>query len=138
MAHAKFIGDLYSKDRSTKVGAVVVGEEGEILSLGYNGFCRGFDDTADENHERPLKYLLVSHAEVNAIYNAARTGAKLLNSSIFVSSLPTCIDCTKAIIQAGIKTVYIQKEALESGRWQDNWELSKKMYSDCGVILEVL
>ncbi|MNK09948.1 tRNA-specific adenosine deaminase [compost metagenome] len=135
MMLAKSVGEIYSKDRSTKVGAVIVGQDGEILSIGYNGFCRGFDDAKDANHERPLKYLLVAHAEANAIYNAARVGHKLKGSSIYVSSLPTCIECTKAIIQSGIDKVFVEAEALTGDRWKENWPLSQQMYKDCKVEL---
>lgn len=138
MMLARAVGEIYSKDRSTKVGAVIIGPDGEQLAIGYNGFCRGYDDNRDENHERPLKYLLVSHAEANAIYNAAREGHKLKGSSIYVSSLPTCIECTKAIIQSGISKVFIEADSLLSGRWQENWSLSQSMYKDCGVELFVI
>ena len=45
-----------SKDRSTKVGAIIVGPDNEIVSTGYNGFPRGINDDIKERHERPLKY----------------------------------------------------------------------------------
>jgi len=57
----------WSKDRSTKVGVVIVGPENEVRALGYNGFPRGIDDDAPDRHERPEKYLWVEHAERNAI-----------------------------------------------------------------------
>lgn len=48
---------LKSKDRSTKVGCVIVGESKHVLTTGYNGFPRGVDDKRGELHERPTKYL---------------------------------------------------------------------------------
>ena len=47
---------LKSKDNSTQIGAVIVGEDNEVLSTGYNSFPRGMDDTVSERQERPGKY----------------------------------------------------------------------------------
>ena len=79
--HGKAWGDRYihlakeistwSKDPSTKVGAVVIGNNGEVLSQGYNGFPRGIKDTPQRLKDREKKYNLVVHAEMNAIYNAS-------------------------------------------------------------------
>ena len=74
---------LKSKDESTQIGAVVVGEDREVLSTGYNSFPRGLDDSLKERQERPEKYFWMEHAERNAIYNAARIGVSLKNSTIF-------------------------------------------------------
>lgn len=134
MSHAKFIGELYSKDRSTKVGALIIGEDNEPLSWGYNGFPRGVDDDKPERHDRDKeKYRWSEHAERNAIYSAARSGHKLLGSRIFVSSLPTCVDCARAIIQSGIKEVYLEEKALLQPRWKENWDLTLQMYKEAGV-----
>lgn len=137
MTHAKFIGDLYSKDTSTKVGALILGLDNEPLSWGYNGFPRGVTDDPflhPERHDRTReKYLWAEHAERNAIYSAARSGHKLVGSRIYVSSLPTCIDCARAIIQSGITEVYVEAKALTQGRWLENWELASKMYAEAGV-----
>ncbi len=46
----------WSRDKSTKVGAVAVGTDGKIRGTGYNGFPRGINDDIDERYERPLKY----------------------------------------------------------------------------------
>jgi dCMP deaminase len=90
-----------SKDRSTKVGCVVVGPDNEIRSTGFNGFPRGVNDNAPERHERPAKYLWTEHAERNAIYNAARMGTALKHCRLYCTFAP-CMDCARAIVQAGI------------------------------------
>lgn len=139
MAHAKFIGELYSKDRSTKVGALIIGTDNEPLSWGYNGFPRGVNDERPERHDRNReKYKWSEHAERNAIFSAARSGHKLLGSRIYSSSLPNCIDCARAIIQAGIKEVYVEAEAVSQPRWKDDWELIKVMYEEAGVKLGII
>ena len=68
---------LWSKDPSTKVGCVVVGEDREIRSTGFNGFPRGIDDDEDRLTNREKKYPLICHAEENAIMHAARIGVSL-------------------------------------------------------------
>ena len=78
----------WSKDRSTQVGCVIVGDSNQILSGGYNGFPRGVVDDIDSRHERPAKYLWTEHAERNAIYNAARHGIRLESASLYNTLVP--------------------------------------------------
>ncbi|KKK73429.1 hypothetical protein LCGC14_2893930 [marine sediment metagenome] len=115
-----------SKDKSTKAGAIIIGEGNIILSTGYNGFIRDMDDTLDELHERPEKYFWTEHAERNAIYNAARRGIKLLGSTAYTNVHP-CIECARALVQAGIIEVNIPTKHADlfyrHGRWVD-WEES--------------
>lgn len=95
---AKAVSAL-SKDASTHVGALVLGDAHEIRSVGYNGAPRGC--AADEDQrgkERPEKYFWFSHAELNAITNAARVGTPLEGSSLIVTH-PPCMDCARAIVQ---------------------------------------
>jgi dCMP deaminase len=113
-----------SKDRSVKVGAVAVGEDHTVLSTGYNGFIRYADDDNDDLHERPEKYHWTAHAELNVVCNAARHGTTLLLGTLYVTSHP-CIECAKAIVQAGFDEVVIPSKEndpfWEAGRWGD-WE----------------
>lgn len=98
-----------SKDPSTQVGAVVFDESKRILTVGYNGFPSGVKETPLRWGKRPEKYMLVEHAERNAIYSAARNGISLQGASICIwASQPigVCADCARAIIQSGITTVY--------------------------------
>jgi len=95
-----------SKDPSTKVGCVIVGDDNAILSMGFNGFPRGVDEYHDSRWARPEKYHWVEHAERNAIYNAARNGINLNNSRAYLNWEPKpCADCTRALIQVGVKEV---------------------------------
>lgn len=98
----------WSKDKSTKIGAVIVRER-DPLSIGYNGFPRGCDDDCEERHERPLKYDWVLHAEENAIINAARQGNKVMGADMYVNWFP-CAKCAGMIINAGIKRVFCDKK----------------------------
>ena len=102
------LSSLRSKDPHTKVGACIVSRDHKVLSLGYNGMPIGVDDQEipwnGSDSGKPYletKYPYVCHAELNAILNSRND---LHNSILFVTLFP-CNECTKAVIQAGIKTV---------------------------------
>lgn len=125
-----------SKDTSTKVGAVIVGPSQEVRSLGYNGAPRGCnaDEASSLRNVRPEKYFWFSHAELNAITNAARVGTPLEGSTLLVTHHP-CMDCARAICQAGIKEVIAVKPSDEfNRRWSDNIVRTKQLFEECGVL----
>ena len=100
------LSSLRSKDPSTKVGAVIVNDEKKVVSIGYNGMPRHIEDedlTWNKGEGLDSKYLYVCHAELNAILNA-RNGSSLANCTVYVTLVP-CNECTKALIQVGIKEV---------------------------------
>lgn len=121
----------WSKDPSSKIGAVIIGDNGQIISQGYNGFPRGVNDAEERYNNRELKYKMVVHAELNAILNALYNGSSVKGASIFVHGLPICTDCAKAIIQSGIKAVYI--DSLRDGIWLNMWEISQKMFNEANI-----
>jgi dCMP deaminase len=130
---AKYNADLFSKDPNTKVGAIILSNDfSRIQSTGINGFPRSFNDKIEKRWERPTKYLYVSHAEVNAICNAARSGTALDNSILVVTMFP-CMNCTKAIIQAGIKKLYTKRPNFTHPRWGEDFKISKEMLDEVGV-----
>lgn len=124
----------WSKDPSRQIGAVIVGEDNQILSVGYNGFPRGIKDD-DRLQDRETKYSLIVHAEMNAIYNATYNGIKLKDSTLYVTGLPVCSDCAKGVIQVGIKTIIMPMDLdlTEKGIWKDSWDKSRKMFYESGV-----
>lgn len=124
----------FSKDESTQVGAVIVGPTNEVRSLGYNGAPRGC--RADEDSRgitRTEKYFWYSHAELNAITNAARVGVPLDGSTIVVTH-PPCMECARAIVQAGIKQVVAVRPAAEfAERWIEHTRRVQTLFSECKV-----
>jgi dCMP deaminase len=92
-----------SLDPHTKHGCVVIDADKTILSLGYNGPPRGCAD-ADIPLTRPEKYKYMSHAEVNAITNAARSGVSLKGSTFYITGMP-CQDCFRHILNVGAKRI---------------------------------
>lgn len=125
----------WSKDKNTKVGAIIVDDENTILSIGYNGFCRGADDSIQERYERPIKYLYTEHAERNSIYNAVRSGVCLKGAKIYLPWFP-CTDCARAIINSGIKTVVATEPDYDMEKWGDLFKVSYEMLSECGVKIQ--
>ena len=109
LRHAKFIGENYSKDPRTKVGALILRADGTPVSWGYNGFPRGIDETPELWESREEKYKRVLHAESNAIDFARES---LAGTAIFCSLFP-CSNCAARIVQAGIKTVVFEGEPRE-------------------------
>tara|TARA_B110000503_G_scaffold143264_1_gene243595 strand:- start:7352 stop:7852 length:501 start_codon:yes stop_codon:yes gene_type:complete len=126
----------WSKDPSKKIGAVIVGFYGQILSQGYNGFPRGILDSEERYNDRPTKYQYVVHAEMNAIYNATLNGIKCQGSELYIWGLPVCGECAKGIIQVGISRVNVHKRSLKiNPKWDEIFEFSKSMFEESGVKL---
>ncbi len=124
-----------SKDPSTKVGALIVGPAGEIRSSGWNGFPRGVRDEPQRYANRDLKHRLVVHAEQNAICNAARAGTPTEGCSLLVTALHPCRDCAKAVIQAGITTVYAPAPN-DNGLWAASFADAELLFNEAGVKVE--
>jgi dCMP deaminase len=126
---------LKSKDQSTQIGAVVVGEGNNVLSTGYNSFPRGLDDSLQERQERPEKYYWMEHAERNAIYNAALEGVSLKNSTIYLTSGLPCMDCARGIVNSGIKTVYCKQVCTTKNRdkWDESQKKSLELLKECDI-----
>lgn len=120
-----------SKDPSTKVGAIALDENFNIISTGYNGFPRGVNDDRERYLDKQTKYMLVSHAEMNVVAQAAYAGRSLKGSTVIVTQLFPCTTCTKLLIQAGVKTV-IAPNTIE-GKWGDEAKWSKLMFDEAGV-----
>lgn len=127
----------WSKDPSSKIGAVAVGEHGQILSQGYNGFPRGVEDTLHRWHDKKIKYDYVVHAEKNVIYNASLNGISLNGSTLYVFGLPVCNECAKAIVQVGIKRVVFRAPPKDNGyinlKWEKAWSITKSIFREAGV-----
>lgn len=128
----------WSKDPSTKCGAVIVGTNQQVLSTGYNGLPRGLE-YSEKSFERPYKYYIFEHAERNAIYCASRHGVPLEGSTMYVTG-PPCADCARAIVQVGIKIiVYPEKhnflKRMKSKEWAESIRASREILRAGNVIV---
>ena len=121
-----------SKDPNTKVGACIVDNDKKVVSIGYNGMPSGCDENQlswNKGEGLDSKYLYVCHAEFNAILNTRNGTSALRGCTLYVTLFP-CNECTKAIIQTGIKeVVYI------SNKYEDTVgvQASKRMLLLAGV-----
>lgn len=126
----------WSKDPSTRVGAVVV-RDNRIVSVGYNGFPEGVEDTEDRYNDREMKYELIVHAEVNAILTA---GGRARGGTLYVypgfGSPCVCTGCCKAAIQSGIKRIVgllVPQDKERFKRWESSLKTSQMMCSEVGI-----
>ena len=122
----------WSKDPSTKVGCVVVGEDREIRSTGFNGFPRGITDDDERLTDRNKKYPLICHAEENAIMHAARIGVSLKGCKAYVT-WPPCTRCARSLIQAGVTEVIYPHGCEVPERWAEDFDMSIGMMNEAGV-----
>jgi dCMP deaminase len=95
-----------------QVGCLIVNQQ-RIISDGYNGTPSGFENVCEDENNVTFPYVL--HAEANAITKLARSNNNSEGSTLYVTASP-CIECSKLIIQSGIKrVVYSEKYRLEDG-----------------------
>lgn len=127
----------WSKDPSTKVGAVLVNDQRQVVGMGFNGFPRGIADTDARLNERELKYKLVVHAEMNAILQA---GPKAAGATFYVypafSFPPICENCCKHAIQAGVRKIVGYTPDMNDPRvqrWLSSIEVAKMMWLEAGL-----
>jgi len=133
---ARFVSS-WSKDPSTQVGAVAVGDVGQILATGYNGFPRSINDSEYRLTNREEKYKFVVHAEMNCIYNATHNGVSLKGATLYVWGLPVCSECAKGVIQVGIKHVVMPKdEDVIPLKWTKSFLETAEMFDEVGVTYE--
>lgn len=125
----------WSKDPNAKVGAVVVAERGGAMTLGYNGFPMGVEDSVERLGDADTKLELIVHAEQNALIAA---GSKANGATIYVWGKPVCARCAGAIIQAGIKRVVALSpdSVSEESKWHKTGKLSIEMFEETGVNVE--
>ena len=119
----------WSKDPSTKVGAVVVDNNNRIVSTGYNGFPQRVADD-DRLNDRTAKYIRIVHAEINALLFANRP---VTNCRIYTYPFLPCPRCAGPLIQAGINMVIAPKNTNE--RWAEDFKISREILAEAGLFL---
>jgi dCMP deaminase len=128
---AKFVSK-WSKDPNAKVGAVVFSKRGGDISIGYNGFPMGVEDSAERLDDQEIKLEIVVHAEENALIAA---GSRTAGSTIYVWGKPVCARCAGSIIQAGVKRVVaLSPNSGEPGsKWRRSGEIAHQMFMEAGI-----
>jgi dCMP deaminase len=131
-----------SKDPSSQFAAIIVNEDNDPISFGFNGFPRGVNDLEERYNNRELKYKMVVHAEANAICAAASNGKSTKGCRIYIDTWP-CSSCCGMIINAKIKEVVlngdseIHNNAVFQERWKESIEIARTMFAEAGVNVRV-
>ena len=132
---ANFVAS-WSKDPSTQVGAVIANSNTKrVVSMGFNGFPAGVEDTADRLGTREIKYEMVVHAESNALLFA---GPAAEGCTLYVTPLPPCARCAVLIIQAGISRVVCPTPDKSKEPWKSQSQISETMFGEAGVQFDYL
>lgn len=128
----------WSKDPSSKVGAVIVDHRRRIVSTGFNGFPIDVGDFDERYADRPTKYSMIMHAEANAIVQAGRD---LSTCALIVMSQP-CVRCAAMIIQSGIRQVAFRNpegdERMKRSPWHEESATTRAMFREANVITRQL
>lgn len=119
----------WSKDPSTKVGAVIASDKNRVVGTGYNGPPRGVVDV-DLSEDRERRLMRTIHAEVNAILFA---NVPDLSSSTMYVTAPPCANCAAMIIQSGIRRVVALEASPDfTRRWYGHIKEVEAMFSNVG------
>ena len=124
----------WSKDPGTRVGAVLVLDR-RIIATGYNGFPKGIADTSVRYDDRDTKLMLTVHAELNALLNAAKSGAMTKGSTLYVT-FPPCVNCCTAALQSGVERVVCPDIESSPPRWAGNFLLGNAVLLEGGITVD--
>lgn len=127
LALAEFIAQ-WSKDPSTKTGAVIVDSNNRLMSVGFNGLPRNVDDSPKRLENREVKYRMIVHAEQNALLFAR---GSVNGCRIYIWPFMPCAPCAATIIQAGIVEVIAPPS--DNPRWIKDFELANIMFHEAGI-----
>lgn len=127
---------MWSKDPSTKCGAVVVDHTKNVLGMGYNGFPAGCCDKPEMYQDREIKYSRIVHAEANALISALRHG-HVRNAVMYIYPFAPCHECTKLIVQSrAIQQIvfpHLPPEDPRRCRWTDSHRIAQTMLRETGI-----
>lgn len=122
----------WSKDPSTKVGAVIADINNRIVSTGYNGFPVSVPDRLEWLNDRERKYELIVHGDLNAILFAQRP---LYGCTIYTWPFPPCSRCASVIVQVGIKRVVAAGNTPD--HWKNSIDLTRLIFNHASVVLAI-
>ncbi|OHA50343.1 MAG: hypothetical protein A3A80_00620 [Candidatus Terrybacteria bacterium RIFCSPLOWO2_01_FULL_44_24] len=123
----------WSKDPSTKMGAVIIDPNNRIVSIGYNGFPRGVKDLPERLENRETKYKIIVHCERNAVLFAH---GPVVGCRLYTWPFMSCAPCAAMMIQAGI--VEVIAPVSDNSRWIDDFHLAQILFSEAGVNVRLI
>ena len=123
----------WSKDPSTKTGAVIVDPNNRVVSLGYNGFPRGVNDLPERLSNRELKYKIIVHCERNALLFARES---VRGYRLYTWPFMSCVPCASMVIQTGI--IEVIAPVSDNPRWIEDFKLAQTLFNEAGVKVKLL
>jgi dCMP deaminase len=120
---------------TTKVGCIIADQENRIVAAGCNEFPAGVKATP-ERLARPEKYKWIEHSERNAIYQAARAGRSLQGCTAYLTWFP-CMDCARALIQAGITELVGIQPDLDNPTWGEDFKRVETLMAEAALYVEI-
>jgi dCMP deaminase len=124
----------WSRDPSTKVGAVIVRPDKTIASLGFNGFARGVEDREELYRDREEKYKRIIHADMNALLFLREPAQGM---TMYTWPMFPCNRCAVHIIQAGIVEV-VSAASQGNSRWEEEVRLAVEMMKEAGIMVRCI
>lgn len=120
----------WSKDPSTRVGAVIVDNKQRVISMGYNGPPRGVSDHYVTREDKLFKTI---HAEENAVLFAKQD---LTGATVYVTH-PPCANCAAKLVQSGVSRVVFPSPSEDFlSRWKESYYAALGMFVEAGVTVE--
>lgn len=127
---------VISEDPQTNVGAMLVSNRSMPVAFGSNTLTFGTDCERNPTYiERPLKYTYMEHAERNSIFHAASRGIST-SETVMVCPYFACTECSRAIVQSGIKVVVGHKQIIDMApeMWKDSIRIGREIFDSAGVV----
>lgn len=122
----------WSKDPSTKTGAVIVDDSRRVISVGYNGFPQRMPDFTALYEDREQKYSRIVHCEVNALLFAR---GSVNDCTLYTYPFMSCDRCVVQMLQAGIGRFVAPKPTEDAlTRWGDAFARTKKYILECAAL----
>lgn len=122
----------WSKDPSTKTGAVIAAPDRSVLSVGFNGFPKGMPDGPELYEDRNEKYSRIVHCEVNALLHVH--GTVPIGSTLYTVPFMSCDRCVVQMLQAGIRRFVAPacKDPEKLERWSEAFTRTRRYIKECG------
>ena len=121
----------WSKDPSTKTGAIIVRPDKTVLSVGFNGFPKKMQDDPKDYENREIKYSKIVHCEMNALIHAK---GSVEGCTLYTWPFASCDRCAVHMIQAGIsRFVFPSLPKKLVKRWKESTDKTKQYIKDANL-----
>lgn len=121
----------WSKDPSTKTGAVIVRPDRTVASVGFNGFPKWMEDHPHLYEDRAEKYSRIVHCEMNSLLHCKDD---VKGYTLYTVPFMSCDRCAVHMIQAGIiRFVFPTPTDDQLSRWGESFKKTRQYAQECGI-----